>query len=100
MMTVSEGKEVYIGVRIWPAFPSTQDLIERAVAAAPRCLAPDQRERAFLSPEPPLWCIEREKWPYQSQDWKDWLRFKRSHADPPLPTTPEWKSWRAADEGR
>jgi hypothetical protein len=47
-------------------------------------------------PEPPAWCIEMEKWPYDTQDWKDWLQFKRAHADPPLPDTPEWKEWRAA----
>jgi hypothetical protein len=27
-------------------------------------------------------CIEMEKWPYATQDWKDWLQFKRANAKP------------------
>ena len=34
-----------------------------------------------------------EKWPYQTQDWKDWLRYKRTNGDPPLPEKPEWQNW-------
>jgi hypothetical protein len=50
----------------------------------------------LLNFEPPAWCIEMKKWPYQTQDWKGWLRFKRANANPPLPGTPEWEPWRAA----
>ena len=39
----------------------------------------------FLEKEPPDWCIESDKWPYQSQAWKDWLRKKRAHVKRPLP---------------
>jgi hypothetical protein len=62
----------------------------------PRCLTRTRREQAFLDPEPPAWCIETEKWPYASQDWKDWLHSKQGNANPPLPDTPQWKPWRAA----
>jgi WD domain, G-beta repeat len=75
---------------------STQELVERAKERVPRCLTRDQREKAFLAAEPPAWCIEMEKWPYHTQDWKDWLRFKKANADPPLPDTPEWQPWIAA----
>jgi len=75
---------------------STQELVERAKERVPRCLTRDQREKAFLAAEPPAWCIEMEKWPYHTQDWKDWLRFKIANADPPLPDTPEWQPWIAA----
>jgi WD40 repeat protein len=78
---------------IWQVFATTQDLVEEGKKISPRCLTPDQRTKAFLDPDPPAWCIEMEKWPYRSQDWKDWLRFKRANADPPLPNTAEWKDW-------
>ena len=51
---------------------------------------------AAFSTQPPAWCIETEKWPYQTQDWKDWLQFKRGNANPPLPNTAEWQAWREA----
>src|SRR5262249_22600388 len=79
--------------RIWSVFPTTQDLIDDAKQAVPRCLTAQRRAEAFLDPEPPAWCIEMEKWPYRTQDWKDWLRFKRANANPPLPNTPDWQSW-------
>jgi WD40 repeat protein len=79
--------------RIWHVFPATQDLVDAAKNAVPRCLKREQRTQAFLSPEPPAWCIEMEKWPYQSQDWKDWLKFKRANANPPRPDTAGWKDW-------
>jgi hypothetical protein len=75
-------------------FPTTQALIGDAKRVITRCLTHDQREVFSIDPEPPAWCIEMEKWPYQTQDWKDWLRFKRANANPPLPDTPEWQSWR------
>ena len=86
-----------IASRVWHApFPSKQGLVEELKKAVPRCLTREQREKAFLDIDPPYWCIEMEKWPYQTQDWKDWLRFKRANADPPLPDTPEWQPWVAA----
>jgi hypothetical protein len=52
---------------------------------------------AFASfAQPPVWCIEMEKWPYHTQDWKDWLKFKRANANPPLPDTAEWQPFLAA----
>jgi WD40 repeat protein/energy-coupling factor transporter ATP-binding protein EcfA2 len=79
--------------RIWRVFTATQELVEAAKEAAPRCLTLAERANAFLDPEPPAWCIKMEKWPYQSQDWKDWLTYKRANANPPLPGVPEWKTW-------
>jgi hypothetical protein len=82
--------------RVWRVFPTTQDLLDDATKVIPRCLTYEQRENAFLDPEPPAWCVEMEKWPYHTQDWKDWLRFKQANANPPLPNTPEWEPWRSA----
>jgi hypothetical protein len=82
--------------RIWRLFPTTQALVDDSKRAILHCLAADQRERFFLVPEPPAWCVEMKKWPYVTQDWKDWLRYKRANANPPLPGTPEWNPWIAA----
>jgi hypothetical protein len=80
--------------RSWSVFTATQDLADAAKTVVPRCLTREQRAKAFLDPEPPAWCIEMEKWPYESQDWKDRLKFKRANANPPLPDTPKWFSWK------
>ncbi len=90
-MTASSDKTA----RIWNLW-TTRHLIENATKAVPRCLTREQRQQAFLSLEPPGWCIEMDKWPYQTQDWKEWLRFKRANANPPFPDTPEWQTWVAA----
>jgi WD40 repeat protein len=72
-------------------YPRTQDLVEDAKRAVPRCLTREQRAKPFLDPEPPAWCIEMRKWPYDTQDWRDWLSFKKMKANPPLPGTPDWQ---------
>ena len=59
-----------------------------------------QRAEAFLPPEPPAWCIEMVKWPYDTDDWRMWLRHRRAGANPPLPDTPQWKPWLAAQANR
>ena len=88
VVTVGSGE-----ARIWRVFASTQELIDEAKRITPRCLTQTDRAKVFLDPEPPAWCIEMEKWPYQSQDWKDWLRYKHANANPPLPDTAEWRDW-------
>ena len=65
-----------------------QALVSRAKSAVPRCLTQDQRNTFFLSPEPPDWCIEMEKWPYNTQTWKEWLADRRAGKNPPLPAAP------------
>jgi WD40 repeat protein len=84
--------------RIWNIFLTTQDLIGQAKEVVPRCLTRRRRDEAFLDPAPAAWCIEMEKWPYHTQDWKDWLKFKRANANPPFPDTPQWQSWIADHE--
>ncbi len=51
-------------IRNSPVFPTTQDLVDAAKAAVPRCLTKKQREDFGLPPEPPKWCAEMGKWPY------------------------------------
>lgn len=85
--------------RVKRIFPTTQDLVDHAKAVVPRCLTQAQRAAAFLDPEPPAWCIEMGKWPYQTDDWKAWLKYTRASLAPPLPDTPEWQPFVAAHPG-
>jgi hypothetical protein len=34
---------------------------------------PCATQRVLPPPEPPLWCIELDKWPYHTNEWKEWL---------------------------
>jgi hypothetical protein len=52
--------------RLWDAFPIVQNLIDRMKAEVPCCLTPEQRQRLFLPPEPPHWCLTLQKWPYDA----------------------------------
>jgi hypothetical protein len=70
---------------IWRVFDSAKDLIGYAKSAIPRCLTREQREAAFLNPEPPAWCIDMAKWPYQTEEWKSWLAQVKAGQSPPLP---------------
>jgi WD40 repeat protein len=79
-------KATHKTVWLWEIFPNTQELVSRAKGAIPRCLTQAQREAFFLLPEPPLWCIELEKWPYHTDEWKRWLSDTRAGKNPPLPT--------------
>jgi hypothetical protein len=83
---------------LWRIAPTTQALIDAVRASIPRCLSREQRVQAFLDPEPPAWCVEMEKWPYYTRGWKDWLTYKRTNANPPLPDTAEWNKWLAAHQ--
>jgi WD40 repeat protein len=74
--------------RIWRVFPTRQSLVDRSKEVVPRCLTQDQRTKGFLEWPPPAWCIESEKWPYHTADWKEWLRNKRSGTNPSAPDTP------------
>jgi WD40 repeat protein len=72
--------------RVWKIFANTQELVSAAKAAVPRCLTPAQRKAFYLLREPPQWCIELEKWPYNTDAWRQWLSDTRADKNPPLPT--------------
>jgi WD40 repeat protein len=72
-------------VRLWRLFPTTQALVDATKDSIPRCLTQNEWRLAFLDPEPPDWCIEREKWPYATRTWKDWLADKRAGKNPQMP---------------
>ena len=71
--------------RLGEAFPDIQTLVDRVKAEVPRCLTREQRERLFLAPEPPRWCIELAKQPYDTAEWKQWLVDKLAGKSPPIP---------------
>ena len=58
---------------VWRMLWTTQDYVDYSKEAVPRCLTPEERKTLYLDPEPPAWCIEMNKWPYQSPAWKAWL---------------------------
>ncbi len=84
IVTASDDKTA----RIWDVFVNTQALAARAKADIPRCLTPAQREAFFLPSGPPQWCVEMEKWPYNTPEWKLWLADVRAGQHPPLPAPP------------
>lgn len=42
-----------------------QELVDQAKSRMPRCLTAEERERQFLSPTPPAWCLDMNKFPHQ-----------------------------------
>jgi dipeptidyl aminopeptidase/acylaminoacyl peptidase len=86
-----DGKRAVTGssdgtARLWDVFVDTQELISAAKMVAPRCLTAEQRQASFfLRAEPPAWCIEMAKWPYQTAAWKAWLVDERAGTNPLLP---------------
>jgi len=71
--------------RIWRFFKTTQEFVDSAKVLAPRCLSQSDRQNANLSIEPPAWCIEMDKWPYHSAEWKQWLEDTRAGKKTPIP---------------
>jgi hypothetical protein len=69
----------------WSVFPNTESLIEAARASAPACVAPADREKFYLPAEPPDWCIEMRKTPYDTDNWRQWLAARKAGAHPPMP---------------
>ena len=73
--------------RVWPIFSSTQALVDKTKASALRCLTPDQRVSYRLERDPPEWCIEDRKWPYDNADWQAWVAARHSGHAIEAPTT-------------
>jgi WD40 repeat protein len=75
------------GMSIWPVFPTTQELVDDTRKTVAACLTSEQRKLFFLNPEPPTWCIEMAKWPYNTETWQSWLAKKKAVQKSPLPGT-------------
>lgn len=75
--------------RVWPLFASTQAFVDHVKSNATYCLTPLQRQAYRLDPDPPDWCIESRKWPYQGEEWQDWLAARRRGESIPAPEIDE-----------
>jgi WD40 repeat protein len=85
IVTASSDKTARL-LRILPY--GTEEIVAVAKAASPRCLTAEQRHQFFLPAEPPTWCIEQEKWPYDTLAWKKWLGDTLAGKRPPRPAAP------------
>ena len=50
--------------RVWRTFVDTQEVVEYFKNAAPWCMTRAQRAQFFLDQEPPQWCVDARKRPY------------------------------------
>ena len=72
--------------RLWEVFPSYVHIVNRAKSDVPRCLSMGQRQAFLLPPEPPFWCIELRKYPFDTLDWKSWVAARKKGVKAALPT--------------
>jgi tetratricopeptide (TPR) repeat protein len=99
-----DGKRILLALEngaslLWTIPENTAALVQRAKELVPRCLTEGQRNKVYLPPEPPRWCITgagresekntaewKGKWPYHTKEWKDWLAAKDTGKSVILPT--------------
>lgn len=67
------------------SFPSRTSTEADLKKETPRCLSPAQLDSYFGERDVQPWCIENEKWPYQTAEWKDWLLKKATDKTAPIP---------------
>jgi WD40 repeat protein len=79
---LAQGREELFVIR---TFPSTKALLDETMRESARCLSHEERKTAYLEEEPPAWCIEQGKWPYDTLRWKAWLDAKRAGENPAYP---------------
>jgi hypothetical protein len=90
-------------LQVWPLVPRGIEGVRQARSTLPRCLTILQREDAGLEPIPPRWCITgpdrvaskevagwRGKWPYDRQEWRDWLAARDRGESPAWPNLHEY----------
>lgn len=59
-------------------WPTQQHLVDSVVSRAPHCVTPAERKQYFLTPIPPLWCLERNLTPYHTPEWQAWLPQRKA----------------------
>lgn len=85
LVTSTDRSLMNSGKVLWHMPWSTQDYVDAVHDMLPRCLTPDERRKAYLDPQPPAWCIDMGKWPYNTPAWKQWLAAKEAGKDEPMP---------------
>jgi len=99
-------------IYVWSIAPPGPARVQAARSAAPRCLAPMQREKAGLEPSPPRWCITGPdhvaepdpshwmgKWPYHTAAWRDWLAARDRGETPRWPDLKEYELNQEGEDG-
>lgn len=71
--------------RIYRFGKADSNPVEKARGLTPRCLTTVQRAEYFLSPEPPRWCVEARKWPYDASDGNRSMARDAEKTQPALP---------------
>jgi hypothetical protein len=84
LLTVWSERDV-TRMRVWRIFSTVEELKNYAKRNIPECLSPEARQVQGLGSEPPRWCIELSKKPYESSSWKEWLRKRDSGDNAPMP---------------
>jgi WD40 repeat protein len=61
--------------RQWQLPAAGPERLAHGLKAVPHCLPLERRAQLLLEsdPAPPRWCIELQKWPYHTAEWKQWL---------------------------
>jgi WD40 repeat protein len=72
-------------LRTWRLLPTIAEATALAKSLVPECLSPQARQNRGLEPNPPPWCIEMNKRPYDTPQWRQWLAAKQAGKSPPLP---------------
>ena len=58
---------------VWTMTWSHKSYVDLVKAILPRCLSVEERRVLLGDPEPPDWCIELRKPPFDTARWKQWL---------------------------
>jgi WD40 repeat protein len=85
IVTSNDGSTLRSGEVFWRMPWSTQDYVSLVHDMLPRCLTQEERQKLYLDPAPPAWCLEMQKWPYNTPAWKQWLADKTAGKDSPMP---------------
>jgi WD40 repeat protein len=72
----------------WSTPENVSDLDAAAREEVSQCLTTEERKEFFLDSDPPDWCVEKNKTPYDTRLWQDWLVHKRQGERSAPPTAP------------
>jgi WD40 repeat protein len=72
-------------LRTWQMLPTAAAAIAFAENAAPECLSRPSRKALGLDGAPPRWCIEMQKRPYDTPQWRQWLADEDAGKSTPMP---------------
>jgi len=74
-------------LKTWQMLPTVAEASAYGKSIVPECLSPQSRHDLGLEPAPPRWCIEMNKPPYNTPQWRQWLADKNAGKPATLPTT-------------